>query len=92
MLRWILFFVLLLAGVVAIGFGIYIELEVQYEVGNWTGAANLLYGREIESYREQVLIYLIAGPILLFLAYVCRPRFSKKVDAKTKRTEPWTQP
>lgn len=93
MLRWLFFFLLLLAGTAAIALGIYIELEVQYEIGKWEGAAHQFYGGEIRSYREQVVLYLTAGPVLLLLAYFLRPR-SRRGDqlGRTQKTEPWSQP
>ena len=91
MWRWFLSTLLFLAGVGVVALGIYIELEVQYEVGNWEGAANQFYGGEIREYRDQVWQCLVGGPLLLVLAYCFRPRFqSKDKDGgRTKKTEPW---
>ncbi len=92
MWRWLLFLFLSLAGVTAIALGIYIELEVQYEIGNWNGVAHQFYGGEIRDYREQVFLYLTAGPIILFLAYLLRPRRRREDDpGVTRKTEPWSQ-
>jgi hypothetical protein len=94
MWRWLsflLFALFLLGGIVAIWLGIVIELEVQYEIGNWEGAANQFYGGEIREYREQVFICLIAGPAALFAAYLLRPRFRSDAEGgRTKKTEPWS--
>ena len=91
MWRWIISSLLFFAAVAVIALGIYIELEVQYEIGNWEGAAHQFYGGEIREYREQVWQCLVGGPVLLFLAYCFRPRFkSRDADGgRTKKTEPW---
>ncbi|NRA38689.1 MAG: hypothetical protein HRU15_11155 [Planctomycetes bacterium] len=73
MWRWIPSVLLCIGGLVALGFGVYIELEVQYEIGNWERTANFLYHDEIEGYRSQVEKCWTYGPLALLFAFLVRP-------------------
>ena len=91
MWRWLLFILVLLLGMVAIAFGLYVEVQVQFEVGDWHGMANWLWGGEIRYYRQIVFTCLTAGPALLFLAYLLRPGKSARDPGVTRKTEPWSR-
>lgn len=66
----------LLVGLASIGFGFWLEHQVRYEEGSGISLffADTLYQGMRRDYRKQVQFALTAGPVLLLLAWLAKPR------------------